>query len=108
MSHLAWCYCELSNDKYYSAYSVEKSVTELAWRVPEKIGYDVLYSETIGIHREGGSLEFRAEHTFQIESYIALILKSTELMQYTGFPCCAAYFIVFPVPLGLPFHTATT
>ena len=27
------------------------------------------------------------------------------LMTRTGLPCCCAYCTVFPVPLGLPFHT---
>lgn len=47
MTYLAWCYCELKDERFYYAYSAEMSVTEFAWRVSEKDGHEVLPAETI-------------------------------------------------------------
>ena len=62
MTYLAWCYCELKDERFYYAYSAEMSVTEFAWRVSEKVGHGVLPAETIGIHREKELIGLRAEH----------------------------------------------
>lgn len=64
MSYLAWCYCEFKGETeiFYYAYSHEMSAAEFARKVSEKVGYEVLPGEAIGIHREKDLIEVRAEH----------------------------------------------